>query len=158
MIARLTVERALWALTCTLATVSAVTLTRAPASATDLPASERPIAMPAPADADTLAAAADRVIGDNLFRADRSSVDAAANPIPVTNSIPAPSTKPRLVLRGILGGPPWDALVDGVPGHDGALVIRAGQSIAGLTVRAVRRDTVFIRGFDTTWALALGRH
>ena len=79
---------------------------------------------------------------------------AAATPVP---GQPMVAGKPKLILRGVLGGPPWDALIDGVPGHDGALVVRVGQTVAGFTVRAVRRDTVFIRGFDTTWALTLGR-
>jgi hypothetical protein len=61
------------------------------------------------------------------------------------------------VLRGLVGGPPWNAILDGVPGHDGGFVVRAGDSVAGLKIRSVRRDGATIRGMDTTWILRLGR-
>jgi hypothetical protein len=65
--------------------------------------------------------------------------------------------KPMLRLRGLVGGPPWDALIEGIPGHEGAVVARVGQTLGGITVRAVRRDTVIARGMDTTWKLTIGR-
>ena len=107
---------------------------------------------------DSLESAVGDIADGNLFRSDRESADERAAPMPVPMGMPpVASSKPRLVLKGILGGPPWDAIIEGIPGRDGAVVVRAGQSVAGVAVRSVRRDTVFARGFDTTWALILPR-
>jgi hypothetical protein len=149
----------MWGITCALVALGAFVLVQGSAASAraewvaGAPALPR---MARAASADTLQAAAEDIIDGNLFRADRSSAEAAITAVPATIGVPTVSTKPRLVLRGMLGGPPWDVIVDGVPGHDGALVIRVGQTAAGLTVRALRRDTVIVRGFDTTWALTLG--
>lgn len=155
-----TIERALWA-SASAALVTAFAFigaggVRGKTPLPITPAAPR-VTLPPFVDADTLEAAVGVIAAENLFRAERSSADterAAATPVP---GQPMVAGKPKLILRGVLGGPPWDALIDGVPGHDGALVVRVGQTVAGFTVRAVRRDTVFIRGFDTTWALTLGR-
>lgn len=113
-------------------------------------------ARPAP---DTLESAVDEIADRNLFRPERTSAEQTTNPQPMMPmGMPQPpSTKPHLVLRGVLGGPPWDAIIEGIPGHEGSVVLSAGQSLGGITVRAVRRDTAYARGFDTTWALPLAR-
>jgi hypothetical protein len=61
------------------------------------------------------------------------------------------------VLRGIIGGPPWSAILEGIPGREGSVVLRRGDTIAALRVRAVRRDTVVVEGADTTWRLTVKR-
>jgi hypothetical protein len=66
-------------------------------------------------------------------------------------------TKPSLSLSGIVGGPPWVALLDGVPGRDGSMVLHAGDSIGGLKARAITSTTATISGFDTTWKLTVKR-
>jgi hypothetical protein len=75
----------------------------------------------------------------------------------MVNGAPPPMLppKPALRLRGILGGPPWDVLIEGVPGREGAVVARVGQTLGGVTIRAVHRDTVIVRGMDTTWKLTI---
>jgi hypothetical protein len=65
--------------------------------------------------------------------------------------------RPTLVLRGIIGGPPWSAILEGIPGRQGSVVLRRGDTVAALVVRAVRRDTVVIEGADTTWRLTVKR-
>jgi len=108
--------------------------------------------------ADSLTEAVTAIVDDNLFRADRAAVeDNPQPPSPVVGSEPPKPPKPALALRGILGGPPWDAVIDGIPGHEAAMVLRAGQLTNGLSVRSVSRDSVVIRGMDTTWRLIL-RH
>ena len=98
------------------------------------------------------------ILAGDLFRRDRAAPDSSppvpAQPQPARS--PAPP-KPRLVLRGLVGGPPWNAIIEGVPGHDGSYVVRAGDSVAGLKIRSVKRDGATIRGMDTTWTLKLGR-
>lgn len=111
--------------------------------------------------ADTLAleVQVETVIELDLFQPERAPVeDAPAGPSPsFLPSAQISASRPRLQLRGLVGGPPWDALIEGVPGRDGAVLVRTGESVGGLTVRAIRRDTVFIRGSDTTWTLTLSR-
>jgi len=98
------------------------------------------------------------IIEGDLFRSDRHAAASdrgpvAQSPVPGKPVLPRPS----LVLRGIVGGPPWDAIVEGIPNHDGAYVVRAGETVGALNVRSVRRDGVIIRGMDTTWTLRLAR-
>ncbi|MFL5605605.1 MAG: hypothetical protein ACJ8AD_04095 [Gemmatimonadaceae bacterium] len=111
-------------------------------------------------DSDALEEALGVIFEANVFRPDRKAVDVTEvvpTPQPGAPQPPPKPPKPTLLLRGLLGGPPWDALVDGVPGHEGAMVLRAGQTTAGLTLKAIRHDTVFIKGLDTTWKLILRR-
>ena len=69
---------------------------------------------------------------------------------------PAPKPpEPALVLAGILGGPPWEALLDGIPGHDGSILVHQGDVLGALRIRSVTRDSVIVQGADTTWRLAL---
>lgn len=70
--------------------------------------------------------------------------------IPVTH--PA---RPSLSLVGTLGGPPWQAVVDGIPAQPTGAVVREGQRLGELMVIRVSRDTVIIEGADTTWVLTL---
>lgn len=99
------------------------------------------------------------ITDENLFRAERSSPDESATIALgfAGQAAPPKPPKPMLSLRGILGGPPWDALIEGVPGHEGAVVLRVGQRSGDIIVRAIRRDTVFLQGMDTTWKLTLRR-
>ena len=114
---------------------------------------------PARPTPDSLEAAVDEIADRNLFRPERASAEKQQNAQPMMPmAMPQPpSAKPHLVLRGVLGGPPWDAIIEGVPGREGSVVLRAGQSLGGITVRAVRRDTTYARGFDTTWVLTMAR-
>ena len=97
------------------------------------------------------------ILAGDVFRRERAAPDSViAPPTPATPK-PLPPPKPRLVLRGIVGGPPWNAILEGVPGHDGSYVVTTGDSVAGLKIRSVRRDGATIRGMDTTWILKLGR-
>jgi hypothetical protein len=111
---------------------------------------------PARPDSDARDEAVVTITDENLFRAERRSPD-EASVVAAGQPMQVKPPKPVLSLRGILGGPPWDALVEGVPGHEGAVVLRAGQRSGDITVRAIRRDTVFLQGMDTTWKLTLRR-
>lgn len=119
------------------------------------------VSQPASAIAgDSLAVLTARVVSEDPFRLDRrpaevayaAGVDSAA----ARASDPPAAPRPPLALVGIVG-PPWSALVDGVPGHDGSTVLRAGQSVAGLRVRAVTATIATISAADTTWHLTVKR-
>lgn len=80
---------------------------------------------------------------------------APAEPAAVTTV--ARAQHPNLTLRGIAGGPPWQALVDGIPGQTHVTLVHVGSVVDKLVVRAITRDTVVIRGVDTTWVLRFAR-
>jgi hypothetical protein len=62
-----------------------------------------------------------------------------------------------LVLAGVIG-PPWQALIEGIPGHPGAVVLRQGQRIEDMRVISITRDRAVVQGADTTWRLTLKRN
>lgn len=63
--------------------------------------------------------------------------------------------RPTLVLNGVVGGPPWSAIITGLPGRDGNVVVRTGDTFGALTVRSIARAVVVVDGLDTTWHLSL---
>ena len=120
-----------------------------------LPVAERePGRAPSAKPSESEIAAADpfRVVRHASPVAYRPELEGVAPPSP-----PPKPPHPILSLTGILGGPPWDALVDGIPGHEGSLLVHTGQTIGALRVRSITRDTVIVTGEDTTWRLALKR-
>ena len=106
-------------------------------------------------DAESLAVAAQDATDRNLFREDRGEEVAEATP--AAQITPRTVSLPNLTLRGIVGGPPWDAIVDGLPGHPAGMVVRDGESVGGFTVIVTARDAVRIKGVDTSWILVLRR-
>jgi len=120
-----------------------------------------PVSSPArPIASDSLAVLTSHIVDSDPFRLDRKPAAVAYGVPPDTLANRAAATpaapRPPLVLVGIVG-PPWRALVDGVPGRDGSTVLRAGQSIAGLRVRDVNASAATISAADTTWHLAVKR-
>jgi hypothetical protein len=65
-----------------------------------------------------------------------------------------PAPHPVLVLKAIAGGPPWQAVIDGIPGQPPGIVAQPGMRFDKLVVRAVTRDSVVIQGSDTIWVLS----
>lgn len=72
-------------------------------------------------------------------------------------SASAPPIRPNMVLKAIVGGPPWLAVIDGLPGQPANTVVRAGSAYNRLIARVVTRDSVVIQGPDTTWVLSFRR-
>lgn len=152
-------EPALWCATALLALVAGVRIheasfelaASAPVAWAPLPEVRRP-------DADSLLMASDRVATADPFRLDRRPADvpfgtpAAASTPPTPGANPA---RPNLALSGLVGGPPWVAILDGVPGHEGSVLLRAGDTLGGIKVRAVSGTSATISGFDTTWKLTV---
>jgi hypothetical protein len=100
------------------------------------------------------------LVESDPFRLDRRPAPVRYRPELEGAGAPAPPPsppKPVLVLRGIVGGPPWDAMIDGVPGRQGAVLVHRGDTLGGLTVGVIQRDTVIIHGADTTWRLSIRR-
>lgn len=108
--------------------------------------------------ADSLTSAANTIVAADPFRLDRRPADAPYRVTLDGTSAPPPPpkpTKPALALAGIVGGPPWTVLLDGVPGREGTVVVHRGDTLGGLTIRSAGRDKVVVQGFDTTWTLTL---
>lgn len=83
--------------------------------------------------------------------------DSVARPADLRTVVePAATTvRPALGLQAIVGGPPWQAVVTGLPGTDGSTVVRVGDAYPPLAIRRIDVGRVVIRGRDTTWTLAL---
>jgi len=112
-----------------------------------------------PLDRDSLAALVERIASADPFRLDRkpAAVAYGSTDTVATHAVAQPaSQRPALVLVGIVG-PPWHALVDGIPGHDGSTVLHSGQTVAGLRVGRITASTTTITGMDTTWQLTVKR-
>jgi hypothetical protein len=130
-----------------------------PVPAAAPPAATAPRPLPPRAPPAALAAAAEKARRGNPFRLDRSPapVRYAVAPVPGLPAPPPPPPAPPrspLTLAGVVG-PPWQALIQGIPGHSGAVVVRAGARIEDLRVISVTRDRAVIQGADTTWRLTL---
>lgn len=109
-------------------------------------------------DADSLVAWSGQIRENNPFRlARRPAADMTLGLSPPTTTYdPPPPPKPALVLRGIVGARDgWRALLGGVPGREGSVVVRSGDTLSALRVRYVGRDTVLVGGMDTTWTLTM---
>lgn len=104
-----------------------------------------------------LANAARFVESHNPFRLDRQPAAVAFGlpkpPLPVVAQAPA-APRPTLVLRGIVGGPPWQALLDGLPGRSGSALVQTGDRIGQFVIGTISREKVVVMGPDTTWTLA----
>jgi hypothetical protein len=115
-------------------------------------------AAPKRAASDTIVVGARAVVAANPFRLARrpSAVPYASESEPGARSEQA-TPKPDLQLTGILGGPPWQAVLNGFPGHDGSVVAREGQTVEGFVICRITRDTVVVEGVDTTYVLTVRR-
>jgi hypothetical protein len=67
---------------------------------------------------------------------------------------PPPAPRPTLVLKAIVGGPPWQAVIDGLPGQPSGTVVREGSIFDKLSIKSVTRTEVIVGGMDTVWTLA----
>jgi hypothetical protein len=91
----------------------------------------------------------------DLFHADRpQEPEPTILPPAAAASIPG---APVAALVGVIGGPPWQALFDHLPGVSGVRVLVEGDSIGGIRIMTVTRDYVVIIEGDSTRHLVLKR-
>ena len=158
--ARLEVSLALLALSLGLVAVQRVRAAVTPGRVPE-PVVGRASMPPVLLDADSLAAHEAMIIENDVFRlANRpSSVPYTLAPLPnVERAAPPRPVRPNLTLRAVMGGPPWLAVVDGLPGGVGdGVTVRAGDTFDKLVIRSVGRDTVVVQAPDTTWKLTIPR-
>jgi len=120
-----------------------------------------PVLVPIVADSD-LADAASLVVENDPFRLANAPARVAYDPrvdgVQASSRTLSPArVRPLFVLRAIVGGPPWQAVIDGIPAQPSGSIVRAGATFDRLVVRSVTRDSVVIQGPDTTWVLGFGR-
>lgn len=104
---------------------------------------------------DSILAAAQFVAVHDPFRVSHEPASVPYGAVPAASAPPIP--RPKLVLHGIVGGAGgWRAVLSGVPGKDGTIVLQPGDTTGGLRVGRVTATSATIQGRDTTWTLALG--
>jgi hypothetical protein len=105
-------------------------------------------------DADSLGDAAATIVANDPFRL--SNKPAALRFLSATASAPvAVPTMPQLTLKAIIGGPPWSAVVEGLPGDAGGVVVTAGLAFDRIHVKRITRESVVMQAPDTTWTLTM---
>lgn len=111
--------------------------------------------------ASTIEAAEDLIVTNDPFRLANAPALVRYDPADESDVTPGiagpPRVRPNLILKAIVGGPPWQAVVDGLPGQPPNTLVRAGSAYDKLVARAVTRDSVVIQGPDTTWVLSFRR-
>lgn len=132
--------------------LSRSTVTALPWEALGTPA---PILLPG---SNALVAASEVLVARDPFRLERKPSGVAYSPT-LEGAPPPPPRPPRpaLAVAGIVGGPPWEALVEGIPGREGSTLVRRGDTVSGLRIRSITKDSVRITGMDTTWTLTVRR-
>lgn len=114
---------------------------------------------PASPSDDSLAGAEELIATNDPFRLSNSAptvrYDPANDGVNVSNgNVALPAPRPTLVLKAIVGGPPWRAVIDGIPGQPAGAIVEQGNRFDKLIVRAVTRDSVIVKGSDTSWVLS----
>lgn len=110
-------------------------------------------------DRDTLGSAAARTAEHDPFRLERRPASVAFSTTPIGPAMPQTPAAPtiHIALQGTIGGPPWQAILSGIPGHDGTAVVHGGDTLGGITIRRVSRDSVVVRVKDSTWTVTLAK-
>lgn len=127
------------------------------------PVLTRAPALPTVEDADSLAEFEALIVENDVFRLSNRPASVPFTLAPISDAFaaraapPAPAPRPKLVLRAIMGGPPWLAVLDGLPGQEGSVTVREGATFEKLVVHSVGRDTVVVQSPDTTWKLTISR-
>lgn len=96
----------------------------------------------------------EKVIARDPFRPSRRPAEVSFDPNPITPP-PAepPPPKPALVVSGIMWGREPSAVLEGLPGVEGARLVRSGEVLAGFRIRRITPNEVTVTGMDTTWVL-----
>jgi hypothetical protein len=99
--------------------------------------------------ADSVAA----IVSRDPFRIGHRPALPAYDPLRLAEQLAPPPPRPALVLVGVTDGAMPSAVVEGLPGVEGARVVRIGDVIGGLAIKKMSGGQVVISGMDTTWVL-----
>lgn len=68
-------------------------------------------------------------------------------------------SNPGFSVRATIGGPPWSAILVGVSGVEGGLVVVPGDNVEDYTVDSITSAHVYLSSGGLTWSLGLqGEH
>jgi hypothetical protein len=118
-------------------------------SAPPIDARSAAIASRRPISAESVAA----IVSRDPFRIGRRPMLPAYDPSRLAEQLAAPPPRPTLSIVGVVNSASPSAIVEGFPGVEGARVVRVGDVVAGLKVKAIDNGRVVITGMDTTWVL-----
>lgn len=106
---------------------------------------------------DSLDNAATYIVAHDPFRLERKPALVAYSVTQPGAALPPVVQQPaiQIALHGTIGGPPWRAIISGVPGHDGTIVVAPGDTLGGVTIKNVTRDGVTVRVRDSSWTVNL---
>jgi hypothetical protein len=94
------------------------------------------------------------IISRDAFRFTRRPAKEPYHPSRSNIDQPHPvRVKPVLLLRGIIAGDSPTAVMEGLPGVEGARVVREKDVIGGLRISAISERGVRVTGLDTVWVL-----
>lgn len=112
-----------------------------------------------PATDSALAEAEERTVVNDPFRLSNTPSSlrydpAVDNPTGGIGSPVIAQSRPSLVLKAIVGGPPWQAVIDGIPGQPPGTLAVQGSRFDHFLIKAITRDSVIVQGVDTAWVLS----
>lgn len=153
------IEMSLWALTILASGATIVGWRRATAiPSPDARGAVPPARVDPAADSPALYASARQVAATDPFRLDRHPATVPYRAGAEYVAPPPAPPRPALVLKGTVGqSRGWAAMIDGIPGRDGTVLVHSGDTLSGLKIKRVGRDTVIVLGTDTAWKLTVRR-
>jgi hypothetical protein len=101
-----------------------------------------------------LGALVDSLLTYDPMDARAEEVEVAGDPVFLAAPDPVPAPLVAVVMRGVVG-PPWLALLDGVPERQGVVLVAQGDTLGSIHVVRVSADAVTLRSADSTWTLQL---
>ncbi len=111
------------------------------------------IAMPA---ASSLAVVTATIALSDPFRLDHRPSAVAFKPGAEVSPV-ASAPLGRIIAKGVVGGPPWQAVLDSVPGRNDNVVARVGDTLRQgpipIVVRSIRADMIILAVGDSTMRL-----
>ena len=109
---------------------------------------------------------AGRIRDQNPFRLERVPTDHAFGRPPPIGQQPdlyeyiAPTfvlPSPTLMLSAVVGGPPWRAVVEGIPGREPGALLSVGDEVGGIRLDWISGDSVQLTTSDSTIVISLKR-
>jgi len=93
------------------------------------------------------------IVSRDPFRIGGRPTLPAYDPQRLVEQLAPPTPKPTLILVGVVNGSDPSAVIEGLPGVEGARVVQVGDVVAGLQIKKIANGRVVIAGLDTTWVL-----
>lgn len=130
----------------------ALTVPRVPGVAWPIPVAPRPDT----GKRDDLGDRVLRIVAGDPFRLERKPSSVPFGAPPSLGTQPGRPARVAPIVSGLIG-PPWRAVLEGIPGRPGGVLVSAGDTIGGYRILRVRANSVEIQAPDTLWRLTVRR-